>query len=229
MAGFLYYLPGQRPPSRERLSSVGFPHAHEAAAHTESPGPDGGRGYVFALKPTSVPGSRQPEPIFDPQSVNAEATEPKQVWHKCADGAWWLGWNLDDQPRPVDLARTKSLVGVDMLLTDGATWRIPQMRAYDGLPRVSCVLDITPDGKIVANEPAPQYRRLWDAMVTALEKAGRAENIFDNEQTINLVCDVVAWNYRVTIWELMKLGVLELANFGKMFQVVAGLRDEDAQ
>jgi len=227
MAGFLYYVPGSRPAAREHLVEIGFPHAHEAGAWSESPGPDGQRGYVFALKATGVAGARQPEPAFDPKSVDPNNPEPRQVWHECEDGRWWLGWNLEDKPRPVDLLRREVVTGVDTRLSDDRVWRVPQVRGPGGRPQVPCVLDITPHGRITECAPAPQYRRLWSALGQAIEKIVEGVNVFSDEDTIHLVCDVMGWNYRVTIWELLKLGCLTTENFAPLFVTIAGLGNEE--
>lgn len=159
MAGFLYYVPGDHQQTHESLAEIGFPHA--AIAGTPGckcvVGPDGVAGYVFEISYPCVDGAKGARVGYYPDT---------QTWHQC-DG-WWLGWETDNAPRPIDVQRVDTLgqgapafAGYPCAFADGSTWIVPVVRKHTGFPALPTVFGADPSGPITFKKVETQYERLW--------------------------------------------------------------------
>lgn len=224
MAGFLYYIPKERNPTREHLATLGFPFAARAGVPGGGcdKGPDSGMGTVFSLGPPANPAGDEPKIGHYPD---------RQTWYEGYDSAVWLGWETDSPPGPADLQVTRTITGRPTQLTDGNTWTLPTIRNMDGSPAVERVLGLGPNGRIGFGGPAPQYTALWGLIHRILDEArGTAQPTLD--ECLECVSSAMGLNYLVTKWELAALGVFTDANLLRVFGTIAdipALRDTEVR
>lgn len=215
MAGFLYYVPKERNPTREKLEALGFPfHAQAGVPGCGcDKGPDGGVGAVFSLGVPANPAGAEP---------TTGHYHDKQTWFEGYDSALWLGWGTASPPEPADLQVSRTIVGHSLRLTDGNVWTIPTIRNMDGSPAVEAVLGLGPNGRIGFGGPAPQYTALWGLIHRILDEArGMVKPTL--EECLECVSSAMGLNYLVTKWELAALGVFTDANLLRVFGAVADI------
>ena len=214
MAGFLYFIPRNRQPTREYLAAIGFPFAACAAvpgAGTDQ-GPDGTAGAIFTLGPPEHPTGK--EPVLG---------KGEKEWLPAYDEQVWLGWCKDDPPHPLDLQRRSTLAGHNMTLTDGHAWIVPTIRTMDGRPAVESVLTLGPDGQCRFDRPAPAYAGLWAMIHRIWQQAQGQLPPPTAEECFECVASAMALNYRVSKWELAALGVFTDANLLRVFGAIADI------
>lgn len=221
MAGFLYYVPTDTPPTRERLHELGFPHAHIASLPGRgcSSGPDGKNGYVFALTPPKAAGAREPTIGY----YDEEPSHPNhQEWLECDNGKFFMSFAVHDRPTPLDLQNKQSITGEFVTLADGNDWKIPVIRNIDGTPGVESVLRIKPDGAIAFDKPAPQYMRVWDLAQRLWNQNTDPKSMMSEADLFLLIVDVMSLNYRVSKWEVGNLDLFTDENLSEVFKVIVG-------
>lgn len=215
MSGFLYYVPGVAPPSMETLDGIGFPHSHVACLPGcgVKTGPIDHPGHVFILRETFSTG--HPTPGWYPE---------KQTWLECADEKFFIGrWN-ETPPTPSDLQNKKNINGQPIVLADGNKWTIPAIRNHaDGTPQVESVLRLKSDGTLVNDAPAPQYVRMWGLVQKLYNDGNIANTPLSQEECFALIGDVLALNYRISVWELGALEIITTENIDKVFQAIIGI------
>lgn len=205
MSGLLYFLPGQNPPVAKTLADRGFELAELAGAfQSRGPGPDDQIGYVFELKKPPHPAGRHPRGL--------QYAPDDQTWYECADGAFWLGWFNDDPPTPFDLQRRREITGTPIETVDGQIWQIPALRREDGTPRLRCVVGIDRSGRLTFDEPAPPYAALWALVRRCVQRMqGGLGECLTNEDAFELYTTAMSFNYRVSMWELGFLKLIEVS------------------
>jgi hypothetical protein len=215
MAGFLYYVPKERNPTRAKLEALGFPfHARAGVPGCGcDKGPDGGVGAVFAL---SLPAGVEPSIGHYPD---------KQVWENKFGGDIWIGWEREAPPRPPDLQWERTVAGKLVKLLDGNMWTIPAIRNPDNTPAVECVLRPGNNGTIRRDEPAPPYQALWRFIGRMLTLAGTAATP-TLEECVPPIASAMSMNYAVSPCELLTLGLLTEVNMFLVFGAIAGIPEE---
>lgn len=214
MAGFQYYVPTAQEPNRQSLDEIGFPHSHVAklpGRHVTT-GPIDKPGHIFAL---SAPDRMTPKFGYYPDD---------QTWLECADGKFFIGRNNNEPPTPYDLQNKEIVPGVDVKMGDGNEWTVPTIRDHaSGTPKVESVLRLRSDGVLINDAPAAQYVRMW-GLVQKLYNDGNIAGAPLNETEIFcLVADVLALNYRISIWELGALSIITTHNIDKVFRAILGI------
>jgi len=231
MAGFLYYLPGTKrnEVNAELLRKLGLGHLLDDPAGTTfrltmtevARGPGEGRAGLVAGDPRRVTGGRIG---FYPQ---------EQAWRAVlgSAGRAWVGYYLEQQPRPEELARAGALDGHSLLLNDGQRWVIPVIRGvseeedqlvgYCAAPRL---VDWDEKGERVAGEVVPRYRKFWELACLWFDLArGRAlgEMIPETLEALDdLPVLALATNYAVSKTEIGMLGLLTTDLERRVCQVV---------
>lgn len=221
MSAILYYLPGSTPPSVSALVAAGFPHyAIAQLPGGLCDGPDDKRGYIFTLHKPPHPEGREPAIGY---------TEKKQTWMKAEGGKWWLGFEDDHRPRPVDLQRDRTVAGTTVQLDDDNHWLIPVIRDFDGTPRVDAVIKVDENGKVYTDQPAKAYVCLWSAMQKTLAMAANPQlPHMDEDELTEMICAALTLNYRVGKYEMGLLGALTTGNMIEVFKVLAGMESDEA-
>jgi hypothetical protein len=155
-----------------------------------------------------------------------------QQWHKmpgrfCGGREVWAGWKTDEQPTPTTLARSHQLPGTKLELLDGQKWIVPVLRKFQESDRpypvysiqLPTVLDYDADGSLRIGQVIPQYRDVWgramqigDFLSHGVKIDGESDLTI--EESIEFAGQILGLNYHVSIFEVVKLGLLtkELAD-----------------
>lgn len=221
MAGFLYYLPSDGLKTRPALESAGFPHADsiELPGCGCTPGPDGLNGAVTKLRDMPLIGGQAP-------AVGYYAV--KQTWHKILGGKMWLGWETENPPTPIDLQRSEQFDGHPVTLADGNTWIVPVVRTLLGGAALPAIYGCDDNGNMVKDTVLPRFARLWDLtqrLHAAITSQPIDPGLISEEETAELLCAGLALHYRVSRWEVLRMGLLSAENqqlvFGAMIDFPA--------
>ncbi len=215
MAGFLYYIPKERNPTREKLEALGFPfHAQAGVPGCGcDKGPDGGMGAVFAL---SLPAGVEPSIGHYPD---------KQVWENKFGGDIWIGWEREAPPEPRDVQWEQTVAGKQVKLLDGNIWTVPAIRNVDGTLAVEAVLRPGNNGTIRRDEPAPPYAALWTFVHRMFTQHGTDARP-SQEECVNMIASAMSINYAVSPCELLTLGLLTEVNMFLVWGAIAGIPEE---
>lgn len=202
MAGFLYYLPGEKQqPSLEKLSEKGIGYAFDTPPFhmpLQGNGPGGNRvGVLVGCQ------DRMGE-----HSIRYLPNE--QEWIELPAGVW-LGWYRNAKPTPADLARDQQLPGYDLTMADGNQWTIPLVRNVDDCGEPVCMLPAVlvrdkHSRSLVPGPPIERYRYLWDATEWAWTAMVSEEDIAE-EKAEEAVGMLYGANYYVGVEELLALGL----------------------
>lgn len=213
MPGFLYYLPGERPPiTPELVDKARLGYAFERRqlqpVHT---GPDGGPGVILS----------------DASSCDITASRyvaSQQTWTERHGGdGVQIGYYTDHPPTPSELARQNQLPGQVVEFADGHSYQIPVARKwleFDGRQVWDCALPRAlrrnDAGQWVPGTVVGKYARLWDmvggyleAKETALREAAADEGqvYFSYEAINDLAIGALLINYRLGPDELEIMGL----------------------
>lgn len=200
MAGFLYYLPGEKQrPGDERLRELGLPYVagRKLFASDIHQGPDGGHGWLMADQGR----------LGDYAARHMPA---EQDWQETPDG-WWLGYYKAAPPTPDDLAHDQQLPGYDLTMGDGNVWTLPLVRNVDEAGEPVCMLPAKlvrdkATRALVPGPPIERYRYLWEATEWAW-LAMVSESDVDDVQAEQTMATIFGANYAVGTEELIACGV----------------------
>lgn len=214
MAGFLYFLPGDADRfSRQRLADAGLLGLVRVEGLTErgvrSGGPDGGSGMVIVPRPELAEGLAA-TPGYFPAA---------QIWEQSPDGKYWVGYEREQPPRPLDLGRAEVVDGHAVTLGDGNEWLIPVGRLAMGGTRFEKRLRLGPAGEWVS-EVLPAYHELVEQAerIHAFLLAGDGEASMDDAEAIDLAVRLLTLNYRIGRLEASALGLLTTRCVGKVLE-----------
>jgi len=225
MAGLLYFVPGLNGPDLARLASIGLDpivgrRAPSCRQTTE--GPDGTAGVVLVAH-AEADGAVEPRCGYFPA---------EQTWARAVAGGYWIGYQTDAPPRPVDLQRKTIVVGHAVRLEDDHDWIVPLARVFpqgSALPRR---LILGPDGTVV-EQPLERFAalsarasRVWDGWRKTLDEmaiaSGGQGGLVAEGETLDpltaldeayaLAADALALNYRIGVEELNVLGLVTSEN-----------------
>jgi hypothetical protein len=211
MAGFLYFF--------SRLHRGGIKRAADLPAgyvsdllegapiavgpHAE-PGPGGAPGVFIAPHPPAGGKGSEATCGYDPKAQDwlRIAGEPSETW---------VGFWRASRPTPADLVRPRTTLGRATRLGDGADWMAPILHApqfawHHSLPQQ---LRMNADGEPeLARESA--YDAICATAATIWEAAaeGREAPLSELDAAL-FAAGVLAINYRVGLWELSLLGLID--------------------
>jgi hypothetical protein len=207
MAGIMYYASGPTGTVSLDLAKrwglghafAESPFAREVKSHT----PDGNDGLIFGdearLKPYHV-------------LMRMEEQEWRRLPDRDGRPPLWIGWWKESPPTPDALARKRQLPGPEVSLADGAMWKIPLVRRFDGSREqwdcfLPCLLAQDAAGKITKGEVVKAYAELWKATAAAWEATVENRDLPDAEVLAALGL-LVATNYVIGAEEFLALGLL---------------------
>lgn len=209
MSGFLYYIPGKENVSEERLQELGILWSKSVERGGVRGGPDGGAGGLAVFSPATKAGTA-PTVMYKPES---------QIWRKCASGKFWIGYETDNPPGPMDLVRAKVVQGFSVRLADrwrvegaqGEVWMLPSTKAlpsYTGLDDSGVRMKrIHPEFEKFATLGERAFKDY-----RALRGNGRPEDLLDDNERIDSALECLAQNYTVGPWEADALAILTDTN-----------------
>jgi len=203
MSGFLYFVPGKTAGGQVDLAELGldgvFPPG-KAPAGACMEGPGGDRGWLMAIAPKQFEDFRY--------SPNA------QEWHRAMGGAFWVGWDKQDKPKPANLQRERLLDGHPIILADGNSWQIPVARLAGMttgyvLPKV---MGLDEDGN-PAETVESRYQMLAEAAdIVYSAQHGDGGTVLPYEEVERIAVGALSANYRIGRWGIRALGILTTEN-----------------
>lgn len=200
MAGFLYFIPTQKPLLEvQDFIDAGLRHAlaDNGVSSVQGGGPGEEPGRLVRADRRS--GEGQAKMRYD---------AVKQTWKKAPSGKYWVGFWNDDRPTPEDLARPQVYGSESVQADDGNQWIIPRIIApvpgrQSSLPMK---LALGEDGKsfitrsmpayVPITEQARQYFAQWS-------RTGPAS--MDDIDLIRLAISALAINYRIDEFEALNV------------------------
>lgn len=230
MAGFLYYLPGER---RSAVAPADLAaRGHPLAARFEPgaslgcsglalPGPDGKTGLILAAGPVAGSGGRAPRIGF---------RKDGQKWSRVArEGApeWWMGFETAARPGPADLARPAAWaaeLGREVVrLEDGRDWLVPVATVGDSA-NLPTAFGLSPEGKM-AERPVARWAALSAAAAEAYPVVFGVEGarVLPWERALDLAAVALGVFHRVGREELLALEVLTKGGVSSVLGALVGL------
>lgn len=200
---YLIFIPNETIQKREALADAGFdglvlpgepdPFWFQIEG---SGGPDGQPG-LLVLPHSSPDESRNPLPGYHPQT---------QTWQQLPGSDCWIGWQTDNPPTPLDLARRSALLypGPAVELNDGQRWVIPSCMDQKH------VMVPSADGWTTKDQTRwPDLYTLAAPVLEMIEANQRDDLEFDYSLAADLVCECLRLNYRLTPAIVGALGLLD--------------------
>lgn len=139
-----------------------------------------------------------------------------QEWRQIGDA--WLGWYIDNPPRPENLQRQTIIDGPEIELGDEQTWTTPIIRRVDGENQLPHAWGCNPAGQMV--------RRLMVEHVEHWRMACEVWDIFTNtrdclmSEAWGFAVRGLAVNYRLGPHECDALQLLNDANYSEVFKSI---------
>ena len=210
MAGLLYFFPGHSGMIRT-AKDFPKPLPYLAGVSLECGVPAGGPGDLTGAMVATIPlVGDQPVCRYAPKGDGF--VPGGQHWY-AADG-YWIGWEKERPPSPQELARTKTLAGDEVTLTDGQQWTIPVLHgAFLTLPT-----RWRRSGAEVTEEVDPQYAELcakaveWMDYCKAMDKpdseAETSAARWGIVECFDYCAAVLGVNYRLGVDEVSALGLI---------------------
>jgi len=223
MAGFLYFLEGDKAPPLSELVDAGLGHAFDSnLAHCGvRTGPGGKPGTVLSPQ------------AFDDRPLGYYPDV--QAWRKCPTAPWWLGYYRDGRPTPRDLVRGGYIAaGRTLTLGDGNVWMVPIARAlaeeggtlswYNKLPALS---ELDDAGRWVRGAVLPRYAALWEAangwfdLRVGVPADDANRQIIDDQRIHEWAVTALAANYRLGSLECAELHLFSDDTVAAILDVIA--------
>lgn len=232
MSQFLYFLPGSRKsPVPKTLKDAGLGHiADEVKGHIQvTGGPDGTDGIVFTVQLKGAEyGGEKPSTIG--------YYKDNQTWISCNNGLFWLGWETETPPQPVDLVRVPQLEGHGMKLGDGNEWHVPVARHFvSGTPLPKSLI-LGTNGEVVEEIMTEfiQYSKRGEDIFHDLcieadweewgEEVGmdqdKGKRLSTYKQQMEAISSGLGLNYQMSIWEMSALKLVTTRNIRLVLFVI---------
>lgn len=188
LSHIVYFLTGGAKPPAYALDHLGRIARKERAL-----GPNGGTGALVA-----------------PCAGSAEYLPDRQRWLRIGgtdDAAVWLGVDLQEPPKPDDLARTHMRQGHQVKLADGNMWEIPVARLAlggIGLPKRRVLNEDGTRGWQVETA----YKDLSDLALRVWAMLNGQGGSLSDEELDHICGEALSVNYRIHEQEALALGLL---------------------
>lgn len=210
MAGFLYFIEGS-PKNR-----VDILKEHKLA-------------YALDTNCQLTPIALGATPSGQPGCLLADASrhtsppsfrDDEQSWQRFKNH--WVGYWLDNPPRPEELQREKMIPGYSIELGDGNKWQVPLARQYSNVgepgSHLPHKLKVNESGEWTVGDVIDRYRDVWsvaleffDLWHTALREAvedGRGSFVFDYAHPQSAAIKILSSNYAISDVEASLIGLL---------------------
>lgn len=196
MSSFLYYIPKKSGISEADLKLVGLDMLSSYSQVGCFAGPDGGSQGVLVCED----GPFAPKINYDKKT---------QTWKKCYGGKYWIGYEKDNRPGPLELAKTIQVDGYPNFLSDKNEWVLPSAKA---LPSY---LGIDEDGNR-QKRLKPEYKNLselgekvFKAYKYEISKEEITEEIrLTAEESYEIAIECLQVNYRIGPYEVDALELM---------------------
>lgn len=194
MTQLIYFVEGAQTMTRDRAGELGLAHAVSEGLSfmSTSNGPEGRRGVLFA-----------PE---------APRLAPNMSWTPLGERAW-VGFDLENPPKPEQLIRSEQFPGHQVKLSDGQEWLIPVARCLDGTTLLPKKMEYR-DGAWIEGDLQPRYQSFFQSAVALFDRLMGIEAEGEHVQAevtteIDLAAHALGLNYRLGPAEISALGLLD--------------------
>jgi hypothetical protein len=200
MAAFLYYIPGGA--SKADLPALGLDHLIGASLNLNpiSGGPDNLSGMLMSIGPGKYHAATQ-------------------TWQQ--HGKFWLGFETENKPSALDLARPEKIQGHRVTLEEGWEVIVPLVRRIPTGTALPELMVLGADGELV-REPLPRFAALSQGAEQIFEVLLMGEGSMEFADVWKIAVAALAVNYRVSAAELSALKVITTAN---IIQIAEALID----
>ena len=222
MAGLLYYLPDAAAVNAELIERLGLADRLGTDSIKFVGVQDGPAGRRGAVCTHDTGDARTPKRVGYYPDV--------QRWTKARDGAYWIGHNASDPPKPEDLVRADAINGHWVTLGDGQQWLIPTARILPAGFRLN------EQGEWTVGETLPRFaefsrrvEKLWQVVVSEYEALADKRELAEDAPTlsvaerIDLAAEALSINYRAGRWEASHLGLLDATNLSNCLRAIVDL------
>ena len=192
VAGFLYFIDDRTDDGRALRLLESVTIGAELVAEDVLRGPSGGAGLLIAFKPAAR-GGRLPAMRYAPDW---------QQWAPVAGGLF-IGYEIGDRPRPIDVQRTKLLDGHAVRLSDGHDWTVPILRTIEGYLHVPAT---SPLGEMLGV--------LYESLAGRI--TGQVNVDLRGKPLLAAAVLALGRNYRVDLWEWQALGLGKNGDLGEI-------------
>ena len=223
MPGFIYFLPNRNTASEAILKDCGLASifGDGGVQWASCNGPDGINGCLCWTKEST----RNVKDI----SSYFKYDKKLQVWRKCADGKYYVGYWDNNKPGPNDLVRsTGAIDGNWVTLADRQKWLIPTARTFVGDSSFPFKIDFDDEGKPIRGDVEDEYKEVCDAAakifdILLFSLAPEEDAIEPSNMTYEDLyltsLKAIAINYQLGPAECGMLGLLNTNNAGKITEV----------
>lgn len=200
---FIYFLPGGPATlsATEAVAQAGWPDIARrlAGGCSSGPGDFAGESGVFLRARGEL----------------IRVDKEKQCWEKVIpdEGSpYWIGFDLEDPPGPVDLAKEKQLWGTDLVLGDGQSWLVPAIHSPQANDSLVPRRMVYRNGQFRHSETTDyeevcrQAARFWDIFFA---DKPTPEKLPEEMECFTFFADILAVNYHVGPIEVGMLGLFE--------------------
>lgn len=157
----------------------------------------------------------------DTDICRVDPSGDNQVWHKMpkrfvGDREIWCGWWLDKVPNATTLARKQQLEGVSVELVGGEKWLVPVLRKFVESDKpwpvyqinLPTILEYDADGELSLGAVVPEYQAIWRRALQVADYLIEDNGGISFSDAIEFAGQVLQVNYHVSMFEIVKLGLL---------------------
>lgn len=228
MAGFIYYFPGVNGVSDDVLKKHGVERVFDGSSVDRVPvlqrGPDGDAGVLAVMKPDHEQGVK----------AGLQYKPHRQTWQEAPQGGYWIGYETDARPRPIDLQRKTMLSGHIVVLNDGESWLVPIARSFPIGMSLPVTLRVGKDGELIVGEVVKQYVAFgdlaeahWESSVElAMQAQSSTEDVVQGRSFDDiwpLAVEALSINYRIGSAEMSVLDCLTTENLSEVTDAVVDM------
>jgi hypothetical protein len=139
------------------------------------------------------------------------ADPARQAWMEAA--GFWVGYDEETKPGPVDLERRKFVAGYEHICPDTGRWVVPLAREVEGGTKMDQRIVYLPD-RTTELRPVQRYENLCAfaaehfAYLSGVDADESGQVVTFNQRFADVACEALCVNYYVGPYELSLLGVL---------------------
>lgn len=141
-------------------------------------------------------------------------------WGQFPADRYYIGFDPDAKPTPIELLRMDPIQGEPILLGDGNRWIIPT-------PKTTGHILFARDGAMGMAVP-PRLAEFWHRVMTFSEDLSERKGVYDVSEAFNLALSALNVNYRLPREMLGTLELLTSSSTGTLARMVSALTQQTA-
>jgi len=179
-------------------------------------GPDGTAGIIVSPPVEHANGKRASLGYY----------KESQTWKEISNGKYWIGYETENPPRPIDLEREEMVDGHRVELEDGCEWLVPTALSFAHGTSLPQSLVLGPDGEIVT-EVVPRFAKLWKKAEWLFEEFRKdwdkntegASNV-PLQEGWGIAVEALSVNYKISSWEMSILRAFTTTNLTNILKAI---------